>query len=128
MNLVDNDALGDDPSITSVTTQLSSLTSVLGSSSTDKITSSSQISGLGSAFTEYDDLQDIPLVSKHPPVYYFIWGQENYMTCMITKLSYKLTMFLPDGTPVRALVDVSLKEVDMRVASRKYSDMQNITK
>ena len=128
LDLVDTDDLGDDPSVTSVTTQLTNLVSVLGSSSTDTIDSESDFDGLGSAFTEYDDLADLPLVAKHPPVYYFMWGDENYMTCMITKLSYKLTMFLADGTPVRALVDVSLKEVDMRNASRKYSDLQNITK
>ena len=113
--------------VTGVTSSMTSLISTLGSGSTSEITSASDYSGLGTAFTEYDDLQDVPLVSKHPPVYYFMWGEQNYMTCMITKLSYKLTMFLPDGTPVRALVDVSLKEVDMRVASRKYSDVQNIT-
>ncbi len=113
---------------TSLAANFSTAYSMLeGDSTTDAITSQSEIDELGSVFREYDDLQDVPLVSKHPPVYYFIWGDQNYMTCMITKLTYKLTMFLPDGTPVRALVDISLKEVDMREASRKFSDMQNIT-
>ncbi|MEM6520025.1 MAG: hypothetical protein AAF722_11930, partial [Cyanobacteria bacterium P01_C01_bin.70] len=36
----------------------------------------------------------------------------NYITCFVEKLDYKLTMFLADGTPVRAEVNLSLKEVD----------------
>ena len=132
ISLLNTDDLGESSNVVTFTTDLTSrlgdVADVLTDSSTDTITSESQFSGLGDPFREYDDLADLPLVSKHPPVYYFIWGDENYMTCMITKLSYKLTMFLADGTPVRALVDISLKEVDMRNASRKYSDLQNITK
>ncbi|MGB3641729.1 MAG: hypothetical protein WBA39_29755 [Rivularia sp. (in: cyanobacteria)] len=48
---------------------------------------------------------------KRPPVYIFTWGQE-YFHCVITSLTYNLTMFLTDGTPVRAMVDISLQEVD----------------
>ncbi|MGK7926783.1 MAG: hypothetical protein AB4290_16345 [Spirulina sp.] len=33
--------------------------------------------------------------------------------CFIENLAYKLTLFLPDGTPVRAEIDsLTLKEVD----------------
>lgn len=46
-----------------------------------------------------------------PPVYIFAWGEE-YFHCVITSLTYRLTMFLEDGTPVRAVVDISLREVD----------------
>jgi hypothetical protein len=48
---------------------------------------------------------------KRPPVYIFTWGKE-YFHCVITSLTYNLTMFLTDGTPVRAIVDISLQEVD----------------
>lgn len=48
---------------------------------------------------------------KRPPVYIFTWNQE-YFYCVMTSLSYTLTMFLSDGTPVRAMVDISLEEVD----------------
>ncbi len=48
---------------------------------------------------------------KRPPVYIFTWGQE-YFHCVITSLTYNLTMFLTDGTPVRAMVDIALQEVD----------------
>jgi hypothetical protein len=48
---------------------------------------------------------------KRPPVYIFTWGTV-YFYCVMTSLTYNLTMFLSDGTPVRALVDISLEEVD----------------
>jgi Contractile injection system tube protein len=52
---------------------------------------------------------------RRPPVYIFEWGignNKDYFHCVITSLTYKLTMFLTDGTPVRAIVDISLQEVD----------------
>lgn len=51
--------------------------------------------------------------NKRPPVYILMWGGKSSFPCVMTSLSYKLDMFLPDGTPVRALVDISLQEVDM---------------
>ena len=44
--------------------------------------------------------------------YNFAWGQNQYLKCFVKSVSYKLTMFLADGTPVRAIVDMSLEEVD----------------
>lgn len=58
---------------------------------------------------------EAPLDAKawRPPVYKFVWGEYTYCSCCVmTSLTYKLTMFLADGTPVRALVDISLQEVD----------------
>ncbi len=49
---------------------------------------------------------------ERPPVYVFAWGQTQYLKCFVKQVSYKLTMFLADGTPVRATVDMSLEEVD----------------
>ena len=51
---------------------------------------------------------------ERPPIYQFMWGKQVYLRrCFIEKLSYKLTMFLPDGTPVRAVIDsLTLKEAD----------------
>lgn len=51
--------------------------------------------------------------NQRPPVYIFTW-REKYFHCVMTSLSYNLTMFLSDGTPVRALVDISLQEVDSK--------------
>ncbi|MBR8840245.1 MAG: hypothetical protein DSM106950_41215 [Stigonema ocellatum SAG 48.90 = DSM 106950] len=48
---------------------------------------------------------------KRPPVYIFTWNKE-YFYCVINSLTYTLNMFLSDGTPVRAMVDISLEEVD----------------
>jgi Contractile injection system tube protein len=51
---------------------------------------------------------------ERPPIYQFMWGKQVYLRrCFIEKLNYKLTMFLPDGTPVRAIIDsLTLKEAD----------------
>lgn len=51
---------------------------------------------------------------ERPPIYQFSWGSQIYMRrCFVEKLTYKLTMFLPNGTPVRAVIDsLILKEAD----------------
>ncbi len=51
---------------------------------------------------------------ERPPIYTFSWGSQVYFKrCFIEKLSYKLTMFLPNGMPVRAVIDnLTLKELD----------------
>ena len=56
---------------------------------------------------------------ERPPIFRFIWGNQRYFrACFVEKLNYKLTMFLPDGTPVRAVIDsLTLKEVDESVAT-----------
>lgn len=51
---------------------------------------------------------------QRTPLYTFSWGKNVYLRyCFVEKLSYKLTLFLPDGTPVRAVIDsLTLKEAD----------------
>ncbi len=51
---------------------------------------------------------------ERPPIYTFSWGDQVYLRrCFVVSLTYNLTMFLPDGTPVRAVIDsLTLKEVD----------------
>ncbi len=49
---------------------------------------------------------------QRPPVYAFGWGTINYLICYVESLDYQLTLFLPDGTPVRAKASITLKEVD----------------
>ncbi|WP_427162152.1 hypothetical protein ACQFX9_11660 [Aliinostoc sp. HNIBRCY26] len=51
-------------------------------------------------------------VDKRPPIYIFTWGDQQYLRCFVQSLSYSLTLFLPDGTPVRAKVNLTLEEVD----------------
>lgn len=53
---------------------------------------------------------DARIRAKRPPIYYFIW-KHNYLQCFVEKLDFKLTMFLADGTPVRATANLSLKGV-----------------
>ncbi|MBW4507259.1 MAG: hypothetical protein KME64_12200 [Scytonematopsis contorta HA4267-MV1] len=54
---------------------------------------------------------------QRPPIYKFSWGKQVYLEyCFVEKVNYKLTMFLSDGTPVRAVIDnLSLKETDSSV-------------
>lgn len=54
--------------------------------------------------------------SKRPPIYIFTWGNQKYLRCFVEKLDFDLTLFLPDGTPVRAVVNLSLKQVDSPTA------------
>lgn len=49
---------------------------------------------------------------ERPPVYVFNWGNINYLRCYVESLDYQLTLFLPNGTPVRAKASISLKEID----------------
>lgn len=60
---------------------------------------------------------------KRTPHYRFVWGKQVYLKrCAIEKLTYKLTLFLPDGTPVRALIDnLTLRAVD---ESKENNDLK----
>lgn len=44
-----------------------------------------------------------------PPVLLFTWASLSF-TCVLSKVSQKFTMFLPDGTPVRARLTVGFSE------------------
>ncbi len=52
-----------------------------------------------------------------PPSYIFAWGQQDYLRCFVQSLTYRLTMFLPDGTPVRASVDITLQQIGETTSS-----------
>lgn len=49
---------------------------------------------------------------ERPPVYIFSWGSINYLRCYVESVDYELSMFLPDGTPVRAKASITMKQVD----------------
>jgi hypothetical protein len=49
---------------------------------------------------------------KRPPIYIFTWGTNSYLRCFIKSCNFRLTMFLPDGTPVRAILDLTLEQAD----------------
>ena len=96
------------------------LTKTLG----DSVGKSLGVNAIGVSEYGAENLSGQSLELRRPPVYYFIWGEKNYMCCMIETANCKLMMFLPDGTPVRASVDLTLREVDLGVASRKFSKRQ----
>jgi hypothetical protein len=54
-------------------------------------------------------LMDIDPELHAPPICMFIWGSFIF-SCIIERVSKKFTMFLPDGIPVRATLNVTLKE------------------
>jgi hypothetical protein len=54
-------------------------------------------------------LMDIDSDLHAPPICIFTWGDFNFQ-CIIEKVSKKFTMFHPDGFPVRATLNVTLKE------------------
>jgi hypothetical protein len=70
---------------------------------------------------DFSKFQAGSMKGKRPPVYYFMWGQQNYVQCMVKSLTCKLTMFLSDGTPVRAIVDLGLIQVDLGTTSTVLS-------
>ncbi|HLO88380.1 MAG TPA: hypothetical protein VK203_25710 [Nostocaceae cyanobacterium] len=48
---------------------------------------------------------------KRAPIYLFTWGAKGaYMRCFVKSINWDLTMFRPDGTPVRAKVSFDLEE------------------
>lgn len=54
-------------------------------------------------------LMDIDPDLHAPPVCLFIWGAFIFQ-CIIERVSKRFTMFLPEGIPVRATLNVTLKE------------------
>lgn len=50
---------------------------------------------------------------ERPPLYKFLWGRTYFDSCFIEQLDYRLTKFLPNGTPVRAVIEtLGLKETE----------------
>lgn len=53
-----------------------------------------------------------------PPICTFTWGAFNFR-CVLERVSGRFTLFLPDGTPVRATLNVTFKEfIDVEVLVR----------
>ena len=55
------------------------------------------------------DLMNIEPTTHAPPVLLFTWGSLTF-TCVLTRASQRYVMFLQDGTPVRARVQVAFQE------------------
>lgn len=55
------------------------------------------------------DLMNINAATHAPPVLLFTWASLSF-TCVLAKATQRFTMFLPDGTPVRAKVQASFHQ------------------
>ncbi|GIK37852.1 MAG: peptidoglycan-binding protein [Chloroflexota bacterium] len=58
-----------------------------------------------------------------PPQVQFQWGKGSFFTAVIKTITQKFTMFLDDGTPVRATLDVTFQQYK----DEKIFDPQNPT-
>jgi hypothetical protein len=84
---------------------------------TDRITGWDAGSMLSKLPDEPKGLMDIDSDLHAPPVCQFIWGKFQF-PCIIDRITKKFTMFLPAGIPVRATLNVTLKEyreVDIQI-------------
>lgn len=60
-----------------------------------------------------DKIEELAFVNpdKHrPPILLFCWGKKLQFRCILTQLSQRFTMFLDDGTPVRAVLNATFSE------------------
>lgn len=67
------------------------------------------------------DLMKIDPEIHAPPPLKFIWAMEKRepFICVLESVSKKFTMFLQDGTPVRARLTLKLKEFKMKLNERE---------
>jgi nucleoid-associated protein YgaU len=59
--------------------------------------------------TRITGLMDINSSTHAPPILLFVWASLSF-TCVLARASQRFTMFLPDGTPVRANLQVTFNE------------------
>jgi hypothetical protein len=55
------------------------------------------------------DLMNIDRTTHAPPIILFTWASLSF-TCVLARANQRFIMFLPDGTPVRARVQVTFNE------------------
>lgn len=75
--------------------------------------------------TSYGMLMEMAMVNQilrnfitgmgEPPLCQFVWGKFLSFTAVITQITQRFTMFKADGTPVRARVEVTLKQVEPKL-------------
>lgn len=74
---------------------------------------SRQIAGSGEDVRKHvrkiTDLMNIQPATHAPPVLLFTWGSLSF-ACVLSRATQKFIMFLPDGTPVRARVQVTFSQ------------------
>lgn len=65
--------------------------------------------GVNRRLAQLAGLMEIDRDQHAPPIVAFVWGK-LYFKAIIDKMSRKITMFHPDGTPCRATVAVTFRE------------------
>jgi hypothetical protein len=58
-----------------------------------------------------ENLRDGDSDRGRPPYCRLCWGKVFSFKCVVVSLNLEFTMFLPDGTPVRATANLTLKEI-----------------
>ncbi|MDQ1255029.1 MAG: hypothetical protein QG646_4308 [Euryarchaeota archaeon] len=73
--------------------------------------------------SQLSDLLKIDTDLHAPPPLSFIWGMPSAepFTCVLEKVSTKYTMFLSDGIPVRARLNITLKEFKTALNTREQA-------
>lgn len=75
-------------------------------------------------------LMDIDPTTHAPPVLLFTWGTLSF-TCLLARAQQRFTMFLSDGTPVRARLSVTFDEfrdveLEARQVKRETADYTKV--
>jgi contractile injection system tube protein len=65
------------------------------------------------SLTQPVDLKTTRAALRRPQLCVAVWGQAKQFRCVVQSVATKLTKFLADGRPVRAVCTVTLKEVDV---------------
>jgi hypothetical protein len=76
------------------------------------------------------DLMNIDATTHAPPVLLFTWASLSF-TCVLARASQRFIMFLPDGTPVRARLQVTFNEfnnvdLEAKVVKRETADFSEL--
>ncbi|MHC1599507.1 MAG: CIS tube protein [Candidatus Methanospirareceae archaeon] len=90
----------------------------------DVRTFTDRITGWESETKKEKGLMDIDSDLHAPPVCLFVWGSYIF-PCIIERATKKFTMFHPDGFPVRARLNVTLKEYIEVVTQLKETSLQS---
>jgi nucleoid-associated protein YgaU len=90
----------------------------------DVRTYTDSITGWESETKKGKGLMDIDSDRHAPPICLFIWGGFIFQ-CIIERVTKRYTMFLSDGTPVRASLNVTLKEYKEFEAQVKEISLQS---
>lgn len=76
------------------------------------------------------DLMNVEPTTHAPPVLLFTWGTLTF-TCVLARAAQRFVMFRPDGTPVRARVQVTFNEfrngdLEAREVKRETADYSKL--